>query len=187
MPFDPTQNVVWGDDAKTPETWARAAFCEWLAEKLNGANGPYAAALGVKATRPAFVLENGEIARAMYRSDESPPVVSVMQGPVDGRAWRKKIGQITYEGTRIEIELTLDMGVRDAAPEVDDVAMEGADDSNLAGFVTDAVRGGYDELGALGLFDVAIEADAEMRRAGQGRHPQRVTFFLRVLRDFAPQ
>ncbi len=181
MPFDPTVKAVRGDDAKTPLSWARTTFCEWLAGKLNDQNGEYATALNVSSARPAFVLEDAEMARAMYRRTDAPPVVSIVQGPSDSMLWRKTVGRQVLEGERISLEWTLDCGVRDQTSDEDDLALERRDDSNLAGFVRDAVKRGYFELDSLGLFDLNIEPDSEKQRAGQGRHPHAITLFIRVL------
>ncbi|MBW3635754.1 MAG: hypothetical protein KY445_04710 [Armatimonadetes bacterium] len=182
MPFDLTHGVVYGDDAKTPLKWARETFCEWLAAKLNDPGGPYAAALGVTAERPAFVLENAAIAQAMYRRADAPPVVSVSQGPVNSMDWRKDIDGVERNGRRIEIECTLGMGVADRTPDDDDVAAERSDDNNLAGFVCDIIGDQWEDLETIGLFNAAIDPDPE---AGV-KHPQKLTFFIRTLRDWTP-
>ncbi len=177
MPFDSTIKAIRGDDAKTPLDFTRKTFCTWLAAKLNDANGPYATALKVTPVRRAFVVEDAEIARAMYRRKDAPPVASLVQGPSDSMDWW--VGD--ERGERIEIEWMLDCGVADTTPTDDDLALERRDDSNLAGFVRDAVKRGFDELNALGLFNLDIEPDTEKQRAGEGRHPHKITLFVRVL------
>lgn len=186
MPYDSTQKVIWGPDALTPEKWARKTFCDWLMARLNDAEGPYAAPLGLTAEREAIVTDNGQIAKAMYDDENSPPVVSVMQGPVDGIDFDREIAGATYKGRHIDLQCILDMGVRDAQPNTDNVAMQRADDSNLAGFVADAVRRGFNPLNLLGLFNCEIEPDTEKQRAGQGRHPMQLTFFIQTLDDWTP-
>ena len=181
MPFDSAIKAVRGDDAKAPLDWARRTFCEWLASKLNDADGDYASALNVSTGRPAFVLEDAAIARSMYRRADSPPVVSLVQGPSDSSDWFKTVDGVEIKGERITLDWTLDCGVADTTPTDDDLALERRDDSNLAAFVRDAVKRGFDELNALGLFNLDIEPDTEKQRAGQGRHPHAITLFIRVL------
>jgi hypothetical protein len=184
MPFDATIKALVGDEATAPLEWARGVLCQWLADKLNDPLGPYAGKLGITATRKAIVSDNGEIVAAMYGRKDSPPVVSLLQGPSNARQWYCLVGEQEREGERVEVEWTLDMGVNDAEPDEDDVALQRSDDANLAGFVRDALRRGYIELNGLGLFNLDIEPDAEKQRAGQMRNPHAVTFFLRLLYDF---
>lgn len=183
MPFDPQIKVLHGDDAATPASWARITFCIWLATKLNDANGPYAGKLGIRPDRQAFVSENGELAKAKFSDKKAPPVVTLEQGPIADSDYRREIVGVVYEGRRLEIQCTLDMGVGDATPDDDDVAAERNDENNLVGFVTDAISEGYNELGALGLSHALIKPDGEK----QGRHPQQLTFLLRTLRDWEPE
>ena len=186
MPFDSLAKALIGEDARTPLDWARKTFCVWLSAKLNDANGPYASVLGVNSSRPAFVLEDTAILRAMYKRADKPPVVGLMQGPSEWADWQKSLQGQVFEGKRIGIEWDLDCGVGDRSPTEDDLAAERADDSNLASFVQDAVESAHYELDTLGLFDVNIEPDTEKQKGGQGRHPHKITLFIRTLPSYVP-
>ena len=186
MPFDSTHKVVYGVDAGNVEMWARGVLCNHIKSKLNDASGPYYAALGLNSERLAVVTDNGQVASAMYSAPLSPPVVSLMQEPSDSQVWRKTIGGQSYKGKRKNLALTLDMGIRDAQPDDDNPVLEARDDSLLAGFVTEIIENGYDELTALGLCNIKITPSAEKQRSGQGRYPHDVTFFVRALSGYQP-
>lgn len=186
MPFDATHNVVYGVDAGNVEMWSRGVLCNYIKGKLNDSSGPYYATLGLTPERLAVVTDNGAVASAMYSAPLSPPVVSLMQEPSDGEIYVTVIDGQEQDGTRTNIQLTLDMGIRDAQPDDDNPVLEARDDSLLAGFVSRIVRIGYDELSALGLFNINIKPNAEKQRAGQGRYPHDVTFFVRALDEWEP-
>jgi hypothetical protein len=186
MPFDGTHGVVYGDDARKVPQWARGAFCAWLAGKLNDADGPYADGLGITAERQAVVTDNRLVAREQYSAAGSPPVVFVAQGSVEATPSGKRIGGVSYRGTRYEIAMELDMGISDKTPDEDDETAEVRDDSLLASFVSDAVERGRAELDALGLNNGDLKADTEKQRAGEGRYPHRLKCFCLGLNDWAP-
>ncbi len=174
-----------------PEVWGQNTFLAFVRSALNDPAGPYYEALKLAEERPAIVSAARRVAAALYADKDSGPVVFSMLGPGENTSSGKTIGGTFYEGQRVGVTLKLDMGVNDASPEdpdeeEDNVADEAAMDAMLGGFVRDIVRRGFAELAALGLNNIAILPDEENQRAGVGRNPHIVTFFVKTVDNWTP-
>lgn len=188
MPFDATNGVIVGDDARFPELWAKVAFQNWLKALLNDASGPYAARLGLRLSPPftapllerkAIVTDNRKAARTMFSAKSAPPVFYIFEAKAgDWTRSGARVGGVQKRGKRYEITLGLDMGIGDATPGAVDVVSEENDDSILPAVLCDAVRSNYGLLCERGFNNPAIMPDGS--RDG-GRAPHNVTFFVIAL------